>query len=189
MLRAARRLADERDDHRPHDVSRRPCAAARVQERSRRLYFASSPITCCPTLAAEGLVDAVDGFCERIAFSCDEMRYVFAAARRLRSAGQIARRAALQHGRRGARRRIRRAIGRSSRASGRGRRRGACAREYGRGAAARRLLLSARDAGAAGRALAQARMRDGGRNRRQPRHFAADLDPARAQHGGDACFV
>lgn len=36
-----------------------------------------------PTLAAEGLVDAVDGFCENIAFSPDQMRVVFDAAKKL----------------------------------------------------------------------------------------------------------
>ncbi|MEG2034673.1 MAG: imidazolonepropionase, partial [Janthinobacterium sp.] len=36
-----------------------------------------------PTLAAERLVDAVDVFCERIAFSPDETAQVFCAARRL----------------------------------------------------------------------------------------------------------
>jgi len=41
---------------------------------------------CIPTLraaAAEGLVDAVDGFCEGIAFSPDQIRRVFAVAREL----------------------------------------------------------------------------------------------------------
>lgn len=41
---------------------------------------------CLPTLraaAAEGLVDAVDGFCEGIAFSPDEITQVFAVAREL----------------------------------------------------------------------------------------------------------
>lgn len=41
---------------------------------------------CIPTLreaAAEGLVDAVDGFCEGIAFSVEQIRRVFAAAREL----------------------------------------------------------------------------------------------------------
>ena len=37
-----------------------------------------------PALAAEGLVDAVDVFCERIAFSLDETEQVFKAARALR---------------------------------------------------------------------------------------------------------
>jgi imidazolonepropionase len=35
-----------------------------------------------PALAAEGLVDGVDGFCERIAFTRDEITRVFDAARR-----------------------------------------------------------------------------------------------------------
>ncbi len=33
-----------------------------------------------PAVAAEGLADAVDGFCETIAFSCDQMERVFKAA-------------------------------------------------------------------------------------------------------------
>ncbi len=37
-----------------------------------------------PALAAEGLVDAVDGFCERIAFTREEIARVFAAARAAR---------------------------------------------------------------------------------------------------------
>jgi imidazolonepropionase len=36
--------------------------------------------TMIPTLASEGLIDAVDGFCERIAFTRDEIARVFAAA-------------------------------------------------------------------------------------------------------------
>ena len=39
--------------------------------------------TMLPTLAGEGLVDAVDGFCEGIAFSPDQMRIVFNAAQKL----------------------------------------------------------------------------------------------------------
>jgi imidazolonepropionase len=38
--------------------------------------------TMIPTLASEGLIDAVDGFCERIAFTPDEITRVFAAAKR-----------------------------------------------------------------------------------------------------------
>jgi imidazolonepropionase len=37
--------------------------------------------TMIPTLANEGLIDAVDGFCETIAFTRDEIARVFAAAR------------------------------------------------------------------------------------------------------------
>ncbi|MBR9905680.1 MAG: imidazolonepropionase, partial [Gammaproteobacteria bacterium] len=36
-----------------------------------------------PTLAKEGLVDAVDGFCEGIAFSVEQMRRVFETAKQL----------------------------------------------------------------------------------------------------------
>jgi imidazolonepropionase len=36
--------------------------------------------TMVPTLASEGLIDAVDGFCEKIAFTRDEIARVFAAA-------------------------------------------------------------------------------------------------------------
>ncbi len=36
--------------------------------------------TMIPTLAREGLIDAVDGFCEKIAFTRDEIARVFAAA-------------------------------------------------------------------------------------------------------------
>lgn len=39
--------------------------------------------TILPTLATEGLIDAVDGFCEGIAFSPAQMRRVFETARRL----------------------------------------------------------------------------------------------------------
>ncbi|MFN3229486.1 MAG: imidazolonepropionase [Asticcacaulis sp.] len=39
--------------------------------------------TVLPTLAAEGLVDAVDGFCEGIGFSPDEIRVLFDAAQAL----------------------------------------------------------------------------------------------------------
>lgn len=39
--------------------------------------------TILPTLAAEGLVDAVDAFCEHVGFSCAQTERVFAAAQRL----------------------------------------------------------------------------------------------------------
>ena len=41
-----------------------------------------SPTTMIPTLASEGLIDAVDGFCERIAFTREEIARVFEAAKR-----------------------------------------------------------------------------------------------------------
>ena len=43
-------------------------------------YIASVIETMLPTLAAEGLIDSVDGFCEHIAFSPAQMARVFSAA-------------------------------------------------------------------------------------------------------------
>jgi len=48
----------------------------------RDAYVATVADTMIPKLAGEGLIDAVDGFCERIAFSRDEIARVFAAAKR-----------------------------------------------------------------------------------------------------------
>ena len=48
----------------------------------RDAYVASVADVMIPTLASEGLIDAVDGFCERIAFTRDEIARVFAAAKR-----------------------------------------------------------------------------------------------------------
>ena len=48
----------------------------------RDVYVAYVADTMIPKLAGEGLIDAVDGFCERIAFTSDEIARVFAAARR-----------------------------------------------------------------------------------------------------------
>lgn len=47
----------------------------------RDAYVAYVADTMIPTLASEGLIDAVDGFCEKIAFTRDEIARVFAAAR------------------------------------------------------------------------------------------------------------
>ena len=83
-------------------------------------------------------MDAVDRFLETIAFNADEITRVFEAARAW-PAGEAARRAAFQPGRRRARRALRRTFGRSSRTLGRRRRRGLGAPKYGRSAAAGRL--------------------------------------------------
>jgi imidazolonepropionase len=45
--------------------------------------YVDAVLAMLPTLHAEGLVDAVDGFCERIAFSTVQIRRVFEAAREL----------------------------------------------------------------------------------------------------------
>ncbi|HEY1884685.1 MAG TPA: imidazolonepropionase [Roseiarcus sp.] len=47
----------------------------------REAYVDCVADTMIPTLASEGLIDAVDGFCEKIAFTRDEIARVFAAAR------------------------------------------------------------------------------------------------------------
>ena len=48
----------------------------------RAAYVAYVADEMIPTLASEGLIDAVDGFCERIAFTREEIARVFDAARR-----------------------------------------------------------------------------------------------------------
>ena len=79
-LRAARRLAEERrvtvrtSFLGAHALP--PDYAARRAD-----YVATVAEEMIPALAREGLVDAVDGFCERIAFSREEIALVFAAAR------------------------------------------------------------------------------------------------------------
>ena len=49
---------------------------------NRAAYVAAVADEMIPTLASEGLIDAVDGFCEHIAFTPEEISRVFAAARR-----------------------------------------------------------------------------------------------------------
>jgi imidazolonepropionase len=79
-LRAARRLGQERQ------VAIRATflgAHALPPEfaDNRDAYVAYVADTMIPALAGEGLIDAVDGFCETIAFTPDEIARVFAAAR------------------------------------------------------------------------------------------------------------
>ena len=59
-------------------------------------YVAEVADAMLPALARRRAVDAVDGFCERIAFSREEIRRVFARAKRPRPAGQAARRATVE---------------------------------------------------------------------------------------------
>jgi imidazolonepropionase len=79
-LRVARRLAQERN------VTIRATflgAHALPPEfvGNRAAYVAAVADEMIPILAGEGLIHAVDGFCERIAFTADEIARVFAAAR------------------------------------------------------------------------------------------------------------
>ena len=127
------------------------------------------------SLAAAGLVDAVDAFCEKIAFTVAETEQFLRAAQtsgdsRTRSRGPIER-----HGSGGAGRAVRCAVRRSSRVRERGRRAGARRRGHGRGALARRLFHAAPDDSAAGRAAAPAGV---------PMAVATDCNP-----GTSPCYV
>ena len=139
-----------------------------------------------PAVARERLADAVDAFCEGIAFSPAQTARVFAAAQ---AAGLPVKLHADQlsnlHGAQ-ARGRARRAVGRPSRIHRRGRRRRDGTRRNRRGAAARRVLRAAREAGAAGRGAAPARRADRDRDRLQSRHLADHLAAPDHEHGGDA---
>jgi imidazolonepropionase len=79
-LRAARRIAEERD------VTVRTTflgahALPPEMNGDKTAYVEKVVNEMLPAIAAEGLADAVDGFCEGIAFSPDEMARVFDAAK------------------------------------------------------------------------------------------------------------
>jgi imidazolonepropionase len=136
-----------------------------------------------PSLHAEKLVDAVDAFCERIAFTPAQTRRVFETAHCARPAGEAARRAAERHGRRRARRRVRRALVRAPRVPERGGVRAMAEGGQRRGAAAGRVLLPARDEAAAGRRAARGGRADRDRDRPQPGLVADALAAPDAEHG------
>jgi imidazolonepropionase len=79
-LRAARRLGEERDM-----AIRTTFLGAHALppefKGDQAGYIAKVADEMLPAIAAQGLADAVDGFCEGIAFSTDEMRQVFDAAK------------------------------------------------------------------------------------------------------------
>ncbi len=80
MLRAARALARERSVR----VATTYLGAHAVPPEFKQDRTGYLDLVCermIPALAAEGLADAVDGFCEGIAFQPDEIARVFAAAR------------------------------------------------------------------------------------------------------------
>jgi len=80
MLRAAGRLAARRDVR-----IRRTCLAAHAlppeYRDERAAYIDLVCETIIPDVAAQGLADAVDAFCETIGFTTEEVARVFAAAR------------------------------------------------------------------------------------------------------------
>jgi imidazolonepropionase len=78
MLRAARRLGEIL----PVDVRTSFLGAHAVpKDRAQADYVELLCDTMMPAVAASGLADAVDAFCETIAFTPDETRRIFAAAR------------------------------------------------------------------------------------------------------------
>jgi imidazolonepropionase len=82
MLRAARKLAALR----PIRISTTFLGAHAIPSEFKGRADAYIDDICIPTLhaaCAEGLVDAVDGFCEGIAFSCAQIERVFQAAQNL----------------------------------------------------------------------------------------------------------
>jgi imidazolonepropionase len=82
MLSAARRLAAERRVEVRATFLGAHALPPEFAE-NREGYVAEVADAMLPALAAEGLVDAVDGFCETIAFSRDEIRRVFLRAKNL----------------------------------------------------------------------------------------------------------
>ncbi|HEX9905090.1 MAG TPA: imidazolonepropionase [Propylenella sp.] len=82
QLRAARRLAEQR----PVGVTTTFLGAHALPPEAqgdRDRYIEAVASEMLPALAAEGLVDAVDGFCEGIAFTPEQIARLFAAAGRL----------------------------------------------------------------------------------------------------------
>jgi imidazolonepropionase len=80
-LAVARRLGDELEV-----AIRTTCLAAHAlppEYEGRPDAYVEAVCSWLPTLAAEGLVDAVDAFCDRIGFSTAQTRRVFEAARAL----------------------------------------------------------------------------------------------------------
>jgi len=81
MLRAARQLGRERDV--TVRTSFLGAHALPPGATDKDAYIDEVSAQMLPTLAAEGLVDAVDGFCEGIAFSPEQIARVFGVAQRL----------------------------------------------------------------------------------------------------------
>ncbi len=98
--------------------------------------FIAKVCAMIPQIKQAGLADAVDAFCEGIAFSPEQIARVFDAAQGKRPAGQTACRPAFQSAWRGAGGALRCAVGRSSRIYRRDRRRRDGAGRHRRGVAA-----------------------------------------------------
>jgi imidazolonepropionase len=78
MLRAARSLGRR---HRIHICTTLLAAHTLPADQERQVYLDLITQQIIPHAAAAGLADAVDGYCERIAFTAAELRQVFASAK------------------------------------------------------------------------------------------------------------
>jgi imidazolonepropionase len=78
MLRAARSLGRR---HRVHICTTLLAAHTMPADQDRQAYLDLITQEIIPHAAAAGLADAVDGYCERIAFTAAELRQVFASAK------------------------------------------------------------------------------------------------------------
>ena len=183
-LRVARQLAEQR-----HVTIRATFLGAHALPPEfadkRDAYVAYVADTMIPALASEGLIDAVDGFCERIAFYARGDRPRVRRRPTSGASGQAACGSIVEFWRRVACGRVRRAVGGSSRICGRGWYCRDGERRGRRSAAARRVLCAQGAARPAGRTHAQASYGDGRRHRFQSGHVAHDVAPPRAQHGCD----
>ena len=174
MLRAARRLAALR----PVRVVTTWLAAHATPPEYRGRNAAYVGEVAIPGLEAahrEGLVDAVDGFCETIAFSTDELAPLFERARALGLAVKLHAEQLSNSGGAAFAAGYGALLLRPHRIPRRRRRRRHAGGRHHRRAAARRLLRAPRDQGPAGRRPARGRRPDRARHRPQPRHLAARL--------------
>ena len=187
--RARGALPARRAPPRPRAAARRAHDLPRRRTRCRPSTPAAPTTTStrsapgCRRCTREGLVDAVDAFCDRIGFTPAQTRRVFDAARALGLPVKLhAEQLSDQHGAALAAEygalscdhlEYAGADGVAAMARGRHRRR----------AAARRVLLPARDAAAAGRRAARRRRADRDRHRPQPGLVADALAAADAEHG------
>ena len=184
MLRAARSLAHQR----PIRVRTSFLGAHALPPEAggdKDAYIDHLCSVVLPTLARDGLVDAVDGFCETIAFTPAQVGRVFETARTFEIAGEAACRPVDRRGRCGARRALRRAVGRPPRIRQRSRRDFDDAKRHGRGSSAWRLLFPARRSQAAGQRVSGSRNADGAGDGLQSRIVAVDVASPRHEHGRD----
>ncbi len=134
-------------------------------------------------LHAAGLVDAVDSFCEDIAFSVAETEQFLEAAQKLGLAAHVHAGQLSDMGARAGRRQMACAVGGSSRVRWVGRRAGPGRLRNGRGTAADRLFYLAANDAAADSAAAQRRRAACRGHRQQSGHLAVHVHPAGDEHG------